>query len=200
LDAVRILRSDREAKLIFDDMRREILRILAKEAVTAQRLAKIMGLSAPTVGYHLDALKRSGLVEISATEVESHGMLQKFYRSTAQAFIIEPLKLSPTVRRYFMPARIERTRGMVAALSLNAPNDYKPSSHAVEVATDELGRSVLEAAERRKGPSAEMDPECVLCGIYSEALWNLLSVKPKIFPTLDPAVLQGMRPPVRARC
>jgi DNA-binding transcriptional ArsR family regulator len=192
--------SDREAKLIFNDMRREILRILSKESVTAQRLAKIMGLSAPTVGYHLDALKRSGLVEIIATEVESHGMLQKFYRSTAQAFIIEPLKLSPPVKRYFMPARIERTRGMVAALSLNATNGYKPSSRDVEVATEELGHSVLEAAERRNGPSTEIDPECVINGIYSEALWNLLAVKPKILPTLDPAVIQGMRSPIRTHC
>ncbi len=194
LDAVHILKSDHEGKLIFDGMRREALRLLAREALTGQRLARILGLSAPTVGHHLDSLKRAGLVEVVGTEAEAHGIVQKFYRATAQAYIIEPRRLSPIVKRYFMPARIERTRGMVAALSLNAMDGYKSSSRGVEAATEELGQYILEAAERRQGPSIETDPESLINGIYIEALWNLIRVKPKLFPPLPSIVLEKMQP------
>ncbi len=128
MDAVLIVRSDREAKLIFDDMRREILTLLAIEALTAGKLAATLGLSAPTVSHHLDSLKRSGLVEIVKTEAESHGIVQKFYQAKAQAYIIETGTPSAPVKRYFIPARIERTRGILAALSLNGKDGYKPSS------------------------------------------------------------------------
>ena len=182
MDAVLIIRTDKEAILILDDMRREILRLLAKEALTAGNLAVTLGLSAPTVSHHLNSLKRSGFVEIVRAEPESHGIVQKFYQSKAQAYIVETEKLSAPVKRYFMPARIERTRGILAALTLNARDGYKPSSPAVEEATRELARHILEAAERRQGPCTETDPECVINEIYAEALRSLLKSKPEILP------------------
>src|SRR2546425_4272688 len=182
MDAVLIIRTDKEAILILDDMRREILRLLAKEALTAGNLAATLGLSAPTVSHHLNSLKRSGFVEIVRAEPESHGIVQKFYQSKAQAYIVETEKLSAPVKRYFMPARIERTRGILAALTLNARDGYKPSSPAVEEATRELARHIIDAAERRQGPCREADPECLVNQIYREAIGNLLKVKPERFP------------------
>ena len=193
LDAVRILRSDREAKLVFDDMRRELLRLVAKEALTASKLSTLLGLSPPTVGHHLDALKASGLVEIVSKEPETHGIVQKFYRATAQACIIEARRLSPSVKRYFMPARIERTRGMIAALSIGAAEGYKSSSDSVETVTEELGGFILEAAEHRQASKTEIDPENVINGIYSEALENLVRMKPKLFPPFPPSRMETPR-------
>ncbi len=182
MKTVDILRSDREAKLIFDDMRREILRLIAKEPLTARKLASTLGLSAPTVGHHLESLKRSGLAEVVKTEPESHGIIQKFYQASAQAYFIETGALSQAVKRHLMPVRIERTRGMVAGLSLNGTLGFKPSSQLVETATGELAQLILDAAELRQGPSSETDPECVINEIYVEALRNLLKSKPEILP------------------
>ncbi len=184
METVYLIRTDKEAKLIFDDMRREILRLLAKEALTAGSLAVTLGLSAPTVGHHLDSLKRAGLVEIVRAEPEAHGIVQKFYQGKAQAYIVEMERLSAPVRRYFMPARIEQTRGILAALTLQGRNGYKPTSPTVEMATRELAGHILDAAERRRGPCRETDPECVINEIYRDAIENLLKLKPEIFPQL----------------
>ncbi len=191
LDSVRILNTDRAAKLVLDEMRREILRLLAKEALTARKLSTILCLSSPTVGHHLDALSRSGFVEIVGTEAEAHGIVQKFYRATAQAYIVQTRELSPVVRRYFMPARIERTRGMVAALSLNSGPGYLSSSRAVETATEDLGEYIFQVAERRQSQSLESDPEVLVNEIYTEALRQLLSIRPKMFP--QPLMLKQER-------
>ncbi len=83
-----------------------------------------------------------------------------------------------------MPARIERTRGILAALTLKGRGGYKPSSPMVEMATRELAGHILDSAERRQGPCRETDPECVINEIYREAIENLLKVKPEIFPQL----------------
>jgi len=180
-----ILRTDQEAKLLFDDMRREILRLLAKQNLTPSKLSTMLGLSAPTVGHHLSALGRSGLVRIVGREPETHGIMQTFYSATAQAYIIETGKLSPVVRRYFMPARIERTRGMLAALSLNSTDGFELSSKVVERMTEELAFFVLESAEHRPGPKVEADPEAIINKIYGEALSNLIKTKPGIFSRLS---------------
>jgi DNA-binding transcriptional ArsR family regulator len=182
LEQVHILRNDHEAKLLFDDMRREILRLLAKETLTPQRLSMALGLSAPTVGHHLEALKTAGLVRMVGTEAETHGILQKFYRASASAYVIDTRGLSPKVKRYFMPANIERTRGILAALSLNAPSEYRLSSDAVETATEELGRLILKAAERCQGSNGEADQECVINRIYRESLSGLIKMRPNILP------------------
>ncbi len=196
VDQVHILRTDQEAKLLFDDMRREILRLLSKESLTPSKLSTMLGLSAPTVGHHLSALRRSGLVKIVGREPETHGIMQTFYSSTAQAYIIETGKLSSAVRRYFMPARIERTRGMLAALSLNATDSFELSSEMVETATEELAKFILESAEQHQGPRVRSDPETVVNQIYRNALSNLVSTRPKIFSRLSldmPAQLQRNR-------
>jgi len=186
VEEVQILRNDNEAKLIFDDMRREILRLLARESLTPRKLSTILGLSAPTVGHHLDVLKRSGLVRIVATEAETHGIVQKFYSATAQTYIIETRRLSPSVKRYFMPARIERTRGLLAALSLNSADQYEISSELVETATEELATHIVEVSERRQGHKAEKDPERVINEIYRDALSDLISAKPNMFRRVNP--------------
>jgi DNA-binding transcriptional ArsR family regulator len=184
-DQVRILRTDQEAMLLFDDMRREILRLLAKQNLTPHKLSTMLGLSAPTVGHHLSALGRSGLVRIVGREPETHGIMQTFYSATAQAYIIETGKLSPAVRRYFMPARIERTRGMLAALSLHSTGGFELSSELVEETTEELAGGILESAEHHPGPRLKMDPETVINEIYSDALSNLIRKKPRTFSRLS---------------
>ena len=185
MDQVHILRTDQEAKLLFDDMRREILRLLSKESLTPRKLSTMLGLSAPTVGHHLGALRRSGLVKIVGREPETHGIMQTFYSSTAQAYIIETGKLSSAVRRYFMPAKIERTRGMLAALSLSATDRFELSSEMVETATEELAKFILESAEQHQGPRMRPDPETIVNQIYRDALSNLVSTRPKIFSRLS---------------
>src|SRR5262245_32701888 len=171
-------------------MRREILRLLAKEALTSRKLSEMVGLSAPTVGHHLAALKKAGLVEIVGTEVETHGIVQKFYRATSQAHVVETRRLSPALKRYFMPSRIERTRGMLAALSLIRGGESKLSSEEVETATEDLARYILEAAERRRGAETGKDPEQVLNEIYKEGLSNLIKARPNIFPGLAKPLVQ----------
>jgi DNA-binding transcriptional ArsR family regulator len=183
LDSVRILNTDREAKLVLDEMRREILRVLAKEALTARKLSTILCLSPPTVGHHLDALSRSGFVEIVGTEAEAHGIVQKFYRATAQAYIVQTRELSPVVRRYFMPARIERTRGVVAALSLNSGPGYLSSSRAVETATEDLGEYILQVAQGRQSQSLELDPEILVNEILHRGVAAALEHQTENVPT-----------------
>ncbi len=193
MEEVQILRNDNEAKLIFDDMRREILRLLARENLTPHMLSTILGLSAPTVGHHLDVLKKSGLVRIVATKAETHGIVQKFYGATAQAYIIETRRLSPSVKRYFMPARIERTRGILAALSLNSADQYEISSELVETATEELATRIVEVSESRQGRMAEKDPERVISEIYRDALSILISAKPNMFRRVNPDLSASVR-------
>jgi DNA-binding transcriptional ArsR family regulator len=192
MDSVRILRGDDEAKLVFDPMRREILRLLAKKMLTGAKLSSMLGLSAPTVSHHLTALKKGGLVEIVRSEAEDHGIIQKFYRATALVYVLDLTRMSPSVKRYFMPNRIERTRAMLAAMALGSGQRIKPSTQLVEKMTEELVPFLVRAAERRNAPADDVDTEELLFDIYVEGLSGLLRSRPGLFPKIPLANLENL--------
>src|SRR2546425_10773923 len=115
---VKLITDESQARLIFDPMRREILRLLSRKALTEKELAKILGITAPSVDHHLKSLLKGNLISVVRKEAGRHGIVQKWYMADAEAFIVERDRLRPDIRRYFMPLDIERTRGAVAVRSL----------------------------------------------------------------------------------
>lgn len=188
MDSVCIVRNEKDAKLVFEPIRREILRLLAKENLAECDLATRLGLSPPTVGHHLKGLEKAGFVRVARNVAEAHGILQKFYESNAQVYIADSTKLPPHVKRRLQAGRIERTRGILAALSINNGGSYKPSSPMVERMTESLEPFLLEAAEKRQGPRNGDDPELVINEIYTHALKTLLKSRPDMFPRVVYAV------------
>ena len=187
MDLVSIVRDEKCAELVFEPIRWEILRLLARESLAECNLAMRLGLSPPTVGHHLKALEKAGLVRVVKSEAEAHGIIQKFYQSSAQIYIADLAKAPPSVKRHVLPCRIERTRGILTGLSLNN-GGLKSSTPVVERITEGLEPFLVEAAEQRQRPSNGEDPELVLHEIYRDALKALSKSRPDLFPKVVYAV------------
>ena len=97
-------------------MRRAILNILRRGPLTQTQLAESLGLTNATVSHHLSLLKRIGLISVAREEVESHGILKKFYTPTAFLYVLDVERLPRDVARYYYPINIERARGILSAL------------------------------------------------------------------------------------
>ncbi len=78
-----------ELRALLDSKRVVILRMLAEESLTVKQLADRMGLVPASVHYHVKVLERSGLVALVDTK-EKSGILEKYYRSIAREFQVDP--------------------------------------------------------------------------------------------------------------
>src|SRR3989442_14649437 len=158
--AVKVVTDESEARLVSDLTRREMLRLLSRRALTEKELSKIMGLSPPSIGHHLKALREGELISQVRSEAGGHGIIQKWYIANAQAFIVDRERLPNDVRRYFMPIDIERARGVTACLSL-IRDSVKPSTKSMETLTHQVCKAICKAAEKYRGPFKD-DPEQVI--------------------------------------
>ena len=84
---VLIIKDPEVAKLFADRTRRQILHNLRHHELSTADLAKALDKSHSSIIYHLNLLKKAGLVE--ETRVERKGnLVQTYYKSTAKKFII----------------------------------------------------------------------------------------------------------------
>ena len=165
---VRLITDEAQARLIFDPMRREILRLLSRRAYTERELAKTLGISAPSVDHHLKALIRGRLISLVRKEAESHGIMQKWYLADAEAYFVDRDRCRQDIRRYFMPMDIERTRGVVATLSL-LRKGVNPSTEYMETLTHQICTALTDSA-RNYPEKLQDDPEVTIHSLYVNAL------------------------------
>ena len=178
---IEIIETLEKAEVLVDPMRREIVRLLAERAMTESELADVLGLSDPSVGYHLVLLRKAGLIRLERKEVEEHGIVTKLYRSTALVTLINDSKLPLRIRRYFMPVNTERVRGAIAALRLAGKNRAVVDSNYVDSLAKWLNDKVIEVARTYRA-SGEPRRESVLNDLYLAALRQMTNVTSSSVP------------------
>lgn len=74
-------------KLLGDPLRRRILRYLMAQPATLSQLSRYLDTYPAQARHHVKRLETAGLVQLAQTEVE-RGVVRKFYRATAQAYMV----------------------------------------------------------------------------------------------------------------
>jgi len=81
-----------QLKIMSDPRRLSILKHLMHAPATLSQLGKSIGEHPAWIRHHLKLLEQAGLVELSEVKI-SEGYLEKYYRSTAHAFLFQELVL-----------------------------------------------------------------------------------------------------------
>lgn len=171
--AVRVISDIDTAELLNDPMRRLILDLLATQEMTEVELAQKLNLSEASVNHHLKELKNARLIEIVRTEAESHGILQKFYRSTATFVILDYRKMPQRIRRYAFVLYLERIRGALSILALTSRSKSGLTWGDLELLADAFAEEVVSVARSIKGLPKAMGKEDLILKIYSQAFLRL---------------------------
>src|SRR5919199_7010770 len=119
MKAVYIVDDVKIAKVLVDPMRRAILDLLRQKPMTQAGLANELGLTGPSLNYHMNILRSKKLVTIAKKEIERHRIMQIFFSTTAYLFVYDLDSLPKSIARYFYPVSLERTIGIVSLLMLN---------------------------------------------------------------------------------
>ncbi len=142
-----------ELRALLDRKRVVILRMLAEEPLTVKQLADRMGLVPASVHYHVKVLERSGLVALVGIK-EKSGILEKYYRSIALEFQVDPsLGSAPEAPGLALDALIRDMRSSISHLQQAGDTDPLINVQLVNVS---LSR---EAAARFAGRLHELAEE-----------------------------------------
>ena len=113
----------------------------------------------------------------SKVEAEEHGILQKYYSTTASLFIVDPDFMPEDARRYFLEMQIEHLRGMLSVFKLyNKISEI--SSESLEELAEAMLRQLKIVGQRHVEEEARNeDAESLIVKIYAEALASLTKQK-----------------------
>ena len=169
---VQIIRDSEAAKLISDPMRRAILNLLRREAMSQSELAQSLGLTDGTVNYHLGLLRKTGFLKVARVETEEPGLLQKFYATTAYLYLPDVESLPLEAARYYYPVNIERVRGVLSAARSPLPTLLRRD---VDALAEDLAKEIVKVAEEYVGKEISLgNGEEQANEIYSRALSKLV--------------------------
>ena len=170
--SVEVITDTDKARVLVDPMRREIVRLLSLRPMTESELAEKLGLSDPSVNHHLKIIAGAQLIRLARKEVEQHGIVQKFYETTASIFLVDGRSMPLEIERYFMPVRLERALGVIATLSLAMKEPLRVSTEDVEDFAKALDSAIIETAHNYPRQKNE-DRENIIRKIYRDALMRL---------------------------
>ena len=174
--AVHVLVDAEKIALISDFERSEILRLLDECPMTETQLSEVFGLTKASIGYHLNLLIEGGLIETVRTELEEHGIMQKYYASKAAVFIPDYDHIPAQIRKQFIYSKKEWLRGVLSGLRLSRRGNrslMKTNTDTMEeLSTDVLKK--LTAIGRAYEKETTDDRELILSKIYSRTLAELV--------------------------
>lgn len=83
---------DEIAQLFSDKTRVNIIELLTENELTNSQIARTLNLSKPTISHHIRLLLDAGIVQISRTEHEEHGIKMKFYKINPNILTIDAVE------------------------------------------------------------------------------------------------------------
>jgi DNA-binding transcriptional ArsR family regulator len=188
---IRIVSEARKVRLLLDPANAQILRHLAEGEMTQKMLAGRLGVSDPTVSYHLKELRSAAFVKLVRTEPESHGIIQKFYRATALHFVADYPKMPPDMKRRLVAANVERLRGGLAVMHALRGWGVSLSSVEMDSLADRLARSVVQVARDRRDNVQPEEREKMIIDLYGDALRMVLESVSDSFFSKPPGPLDA---------
>lgn len=172
LRLIQVVSDPRAARLLADPMRRAILNLLRRGPLTQAELAESLGLTNATVSHHLSLLKRVGFLAVAKEEVESHGIMMKYYTPSAYLYVLDVGRLPREVARYYYPVNIERARGILSALPSAGMAHIRGAD--VDSLGEEFTRMLVKIARSySKLTIREVDGEDLVQKMYRETLDGL---------------------------
>jgi len=178
MQAVYIVDKIPVAKVLVDPMRRAILGFLRERPMTQAQLAEELGLSNASLNYHMSILRDHGLVNVTKSIAEEHGIIQKFFSSIAYLFVYDVDSIPKDLSRYFYPISLERARTFVSLLMIENKSTARsllsmPGHEDINKISMSLSSLLVSVARQYVQKRASYGDERIAYEIYTKA-FNLL--------------------------
>ncbi len=175
MQAVFIVEDPNVAKVLVDPMRRAILELLREKPMTQTQLADELGLTGASLSHHMKVLKSQKLVNIVKKNVESHGIVQTFFSTSAYLFVYDVKALPTAMSRYFYPIALERTRAVISVLLFhNKEYGIKKDAQTITSLSGDLSELLVAVSKQYKNKKVTFGNEYIIFDIYIKAIKQLV--------------------------
>jgi DNA-binding transcriptional ArsR family regulator len=184
MKAVYVVNDPKIAAILIDPMRRAILELLRQKPMTQAQLANELGLSAPSLNFHIKKLRSKKLVIIVKREVEKHRIMQIFFASIAYLFVYDLEALPKDIGRYFFPVSLERARSVMSAFYVSKGRNDRIDNYSCEEVNkiaESLSSLLVKTAKYYQNKEVEYGEEKVVNFIYKRCINNAISQKKILF-------------------
>ena len=174
--AVKVVRGRREIVALSDPIKQESLRLLIGRPRTQSQLARELNMPPSSMSYHLRELQELEMVRIQRTEVERHGIVEKYYEATADCFVEDFRSIPKKYVKYFLRSHIERLRGALAILYIlkrERGERLVISPERVEELARETAERVSFLGEEYEREGASSEGEELIIELYGKAMEDL---------------------------
>jgi len=178
--AVKVLKDPRQIRALADPLRREILRKLAEKPRTQSQLAEELNASPSAMAYHLHLLSSLGLIRIQRTEIEEHGIQEKYYEPVARLYIEDYRSIPKKDRKKFLQIHIERLRGILSLIRFLIGSDCeieRLSRMHIEKIAEKMAENLTNIGYIYEKEDTELDREGLIIDVYSKALEKTINEK-----------------------
>jgi Mn-dependent DtxR family transcriptional regulator len=162
----------------------DIFELLRQKPMTQAHLSNDLGLSAPSLNFHIKKLRSRRLVIVVKREVEKHRIMQIFFASIAYLYVYDLEALPKNIGRYFFPVSLERARSVLSAYYVSeGRNDPSAnySSEQVNNIAESLSNLLVKTAKHYQNKEVEYGEEKVVNLIYKRCINSANSQKKIIF-------------------
>jgi DNA-binding transcriptional ArsR family regulator len=180
MKAVYIVNDPKVAAVLVDPMRRAILDLLRQRPMTQAQLANELGLSAPSLSFHMKRLRAKRLVIVVKREIEKHRIMQTFFASTAYLFVYDLESMPKNIARYFYPISLERARSILSAGSVfHATEKFSVSYTCAKInrLAEDISRLLVKMAKHYQNKEVEYGDEKMVIDIYKRCINSAISKK-----------------------
>ena len=175
MKAAYIVDDPKIAAILIDPMRRAILELLRQKPMTQAQLANELGLSAPSLNFHIKKLRSRKLVIVARREVEKHRIMQIFFASVAYVFVYDLESMPKNIARYFYPISLERARSVLSAYFVSGGHNGDYTYDEINKLAEDISNLLVKTAKHYQNKEAKYGEEKVINIIYKRCINTVIS-------------------------
>jgi putative molybdopterin biosynthesis protein len=126
------IKSPNDLKVLGDEIRQQILRILMSRSATLSQIGKSLNLHPANIRHHLKQLEKAGFVELTSTNVK-RGFVEKYYQASAKAYHVNFLIVSDHPKENVILATGSHDLALEMLASLLSQDQRTPDFQAIPI-------------------------------------------------------------------
>jgi putative molybdopterin biosynthesis protein len=126
------IKSPNDLKILGDEMRQRILRILMSQPATLSQIGERLDSYPAKVRHHLKRLEEAGLVELTSTKV-IRGFVEKYYQASAKAYHVNFLMVPASTKKDVILAIGSHDLALEVLASFLSQNRDTPDFQAIPI-------------------------------------------------------------------
>lgn len=171
---IKLLTDPQVARLLLDPSRRLILTNLEERPMTGAQLARTIGIAPSTISFHLNLMRKNGLVRVAKVVAQPRGIPQKYFSSKA-LWSLDSDRMPVDVKRFGLFLCRERLIGVFSSLQAFSGKKHRIESFMMDELTRQVLHETARIFKRYSGKTTSKNRDTLIVDVFAEGLGEVMA-------------------------